>query len=249
MTHGKNADTRPSQESDRPRRKLDPHVLAAARKANPQLVAGQKAALAAEAAAKAAEEAAAQAKRLNAVPGKRVVVAARPTRVSEKRKFTPQLQRQYLDFLRQGLRRGESAKLVGLHYATVTALRKADPAFAQAEADAEAQASEQIENALFTLASEGHMEAIKFWLMNRAPERWKDPKSIKVEVSGQITAESSGDRIAELEARLIERKALQAAGEAVGDVIEAEILDADDADWDDEPESESFDETDSSVSQ
>lgn len=153
----------------------------------------------------------------------------RDVALNEGRGFTPDKQAEYLAALARGLRRSKAAALASVNYATVTAYRKKDPAFAAAEAEAEAQACEAIEDALWETAAGGHMTAMMFWLQNRAPDRWKDMRRVTKEVthSGTVAhaleAGPSIDRILALQAQLQERKALRAGDDP--NVIDVEPLD------------------------
>lgn len=219
--------------------RLNPHILSHARKvagrADDEIMlrrAAEEAARAADAANQAARE---LAKKVN-TPARKVVIGAGQT---AKRRtgnaFNPLRRRTYLEHLAGGLRRGEAAKLAGVSRSTVNTYRKIDPAFVTMEEEAEGEATERIEDALYQLAESGHLEAMKFVLMNRQPDRWKDPKTLKVTVAGQIdhahTAEVGPrlERIAALQAKLVERAALGA-----GQTDDAGLYDVLEADWSDD---------------
>ena len=157
----------------------------------------------------------------------KTVGAARGT---NQKKFNPQRQAQYLDYLAANMRRGVAAKMVGVSPTTISQFRKSDPGFAEKEQAAEAEAGEAVEDALFALATEQkHFEAIKFILINRMPDKWRDPKTIKVEHSGTVTQEIEAgpalERIALLEARLTERKAITAGPGFEEGTVDAEWVD------------------------
>lgn len=153
----------------------------------------------------------------------------RDAALREGRGFTPDKQAEYLSHLCDGIPRGAAAKLVEVGYKTVCDFRKKDPAFAAAEVEAEAVATEPAEVKLREMALDGHMVALMFYLQNRAPDRWKDMRRVekKVEHSGVVQLEAGQvmRNIAELEARLAERSALRglpAASDAT--VIDVEVL-------------------------
>ncbi len=148
------------------------------------------------------------------------------------RGFTPDKQAEYLSSLARGMRRGEAAAAADINTATVNAYRKKDPAFQAAEVEAETQASEVIESALWELARGGHLTAIMFWLQNRAPTRWQDMRRVQKTVTheGTVTHELEAgpamERIAELQRRLTDRAELR--GELAPPVLDAELVDPED---------------------
>lgn len=216
--------------------KLDPTVLAAAQRANRGTVAAKRAVLAAEAAAEAAEAAAAEAARLNGSLQRRPVVINARTQNRPRLKFTPQAQQQYLELLRKAVTPPHAAQAVGVATRTIKDIMRADPEFGEAVKQARADATAPIVEAMWDLALSGSFAAQKYLLENMAPEDWKDPKNIKVEVTGQI--ESTGpedragqiERIRRLEERLTERLALRAAGDQIEEEMleDAELVDQDD---------------------
>jgi hypothetical protein len=155
----------------------------------------------------------------------------RDAALKQGRGFTPDKQAEYLDYLCKGMRRGEAAAATGVNVATIAAFRKKDPAFVAAEAEAEVQACDVLESALWNLASGGHMTALMFWLQNRAPDRWKDMRRVDKTVThtGTVTHElEAGEtmtRIAALQARLTERAALRS-----GEPLELPYIDVPPAD-------------------
>jgi hypothetical protein len=93
-------------------------------------------------------------------------------------KLTPETLERYLDLLREGRRRGQAAREVGVHRSTIADHRKLDEAFAAEERLAEMDAVEQVEESLFQAALAGNVTAIQVFLYNRAPERWADKRNI-----------------------------------------------------------------------
>jgi hypothetical protein len=144
------------------------------------------------------------------------------------RGFTPDKQAEYLSSLARGMRRGEAAAAADINTATVNSYRKKDPAFGAAEVEAETQASEVIESALWELARGGHLTAIMFWLQNRAPSRWQDMRRVQKTVTheGTVTHELEAgpamERIAALQARLQDRADVR--GELAPPVLDAELV-------------------------
>jgi hypothetical protein len=96
----------------------------------------------------------------------------RPSRIA---KFDTNKRDAYLEKLRQGLRRGAAAEAVGVHRSTVGNAMRDDPDFAAAVSEAELDACELVEDALFKAATQDrNVTAIQVWLYNRRPARWKD---------------------------------------------------------------------------
>ena len=101
-------------------------------------------------------------------------------------KFTDNKKDEYLELLRQGGRRYASAKAVGVTPQTVNAHVKDDPNFARAVDEAEMEANEQVEDALFMTATSGNVTAMQVWLYNRAPGRWTDKRQSEHKVTGSL---------------------------------------------------------------
>ncbi len=59
-------------------------------------------------------------------------------------------------------------------------LYNADPAFAAAVEQAEMEANELVEDALFQAAQSGNVVACQVWLYNRMPARWQDKRNLSV---------------------------------------------------------------------
>jgi len=92
-------------------------------------------------------------------------------------KFTANKREEYLALLSEnGLGRLRAAKQVGVTRHTVLAYAKDNPEFAEARDQAEMEANEQVENALFEAAKSGHVTACQVWLYNRMPDRWSDKR-------------------------------------------------------------------------
>jgi len=134
-----------------------------------------------------------------------------------------------LELLSQGCRPMQAAKAVGVTSSTMRRHLNDDPDWREAVEQAQREAVELAEQALWKLAigettGVPQFEALRLWLMNRAPDQWKDPRNIKLDVSGQVEhLHDSTDRlarIAELEATLTRRRAALVEG----GVIEAEVI-------------------------
>lgn len=140
---------------------------------------------------------------------------------------------EYLDLLRNGMGRQMAARQVGMTPRTPQRWRLRHPKFAQREAEAEMEAHEQVEDALFQAASSGNTTAMIFYLTNRAPERWADkraPQTIRMtgEDGGPIRLDLDIDTMRanalKIVADMRERQArLDAAEPAAIDVQSAEV--------------------------
>lgn len=113
------------------------------------------------------------------------VQAAPPrTRLGKLGKFGTRKKAMYLELLRQGYRRGAAAEAVGVSRETVRLAYNSDPEFAEAVDLAEVAACDIVEDALLEAAKSGNVLACQVWLYNRSPDRWKDQRSLKTELSG-----------------------------------------------------------------
>lgn len=125
-------------------------------------------------------------------------------------KFGTIKKERYLKLLREGGRRGASAKTIGIHRETVRAHMKADKDFAKAVNQAETEAHELIEDALFQAALAGNVTAQQVYLYNRMPDKWADRRRlehtgkpgepVKIEVSYEGSATKGGAEEAAREA-------------------------------------------------
>lgn len=121
------------------------------------------------------------------------------------RRFTPERRQRYLDLLSSGVPCMAAARAVKIHYTTVVDHRRRDPEFAEAEEQARLGAVEAIEDALFQAAASGNVPAIKFFLTNRAPDRWRDTAAVSVSATAGAIADGSGGAasVAELRAAVL----------------------------------------------
>jgi hypothetical protein len=162
-------------------------------------------------------------------PQVRMIVGAPPPPRGHARKFGPEAQRTYLDARARGINKTDSAKLAGVTLSTVTNLRKVDPAFLEAELEAEEGVCDLVEEALFQAALGGNVEAMKTILFNRAKERWQPPQKMQLEVSGQVDHSydvgAGMERILSFQETLKARAALTRGGSS--DVVEGEVVDGD----------------------
>lgn len=95
-------------------------------------------------------------------------------------KFDTIKKTEFLDLLSAGGRRGASAKAVGVHRATVVDHMKKDLSFAKAVSEAERDANELMEDALFQSGLAGNVTAQQVWLYNRDSDSWTDRRQVKL---------------------------------------------------------------------
>lgn len=95
-----------------------------------------------------------------------------------KKKFDAAKKNAYLDHLRSGMPRATAAAKCGVSQETVTRHIEQYGSFAEAVSQAEMQADDEIEAALYEAAKSGNIPAIQTWLFNRRSDRWRDVKSL-----------------------------------------------------------------------
>jgi hypothetical protein len=100
-------------------------------------------------------------------------------------KFTAYKRKEFLDLLSQGTRRGAAAKAIGITRQTVMEFIKDNPAFSNKISEAESDANELVEDALFAAACSGNVTATQVWLYNRDPDNWADRRKVTNEVTGK----------------------------------------------------------------
>lgn len=114
--------------------------------------------------------------------------------------FTPEKQQRFLDLVAAGCRPIRAGEIVSISTATLYRLRQNSPEFAKAWEEAEEKAAAPIEEALYEAARNGTEWAVKMWLHNRTPHRWKDQRRVQIEQDVTVNLEvgTSIERIAEL---------------------------------------------------
>lgn len=100
-------------------------------------------------------------------------------------KFTAKKRKEFLGMIAGGMRRGVAAKALGISRWTVTNHMKEDEAFAEAVGEAEKDADELVEDALYAAACSGNVVAIQVWLYNRQPDVWADKRKVNTEITGK----------------------------------------------------------------
>ncbi|MBT9145814.1 MAG: hypothetical protein DDT42_01691 [candidate division WS2 bacterium] len=95
-------------------------------------------------------------------------------------KFNKVKKKKLLELLKSGLRRGAAAKQVGVTPQIVNYHRRNDEEFSRLVDEAEMEANEPVEDALYQAALSGNIIAIQVWLYNRDPDRWSDRRSVRL---------------------------------------------------------------------
>lgn len=117
-------------------------------------------------------------------------------------KFTAQKKAKFLDLIRKGQRRGAAARAVGVTRHTIAIYMREDPEFRGEVDDAEMEANEVVEDALYKAATKGgNVVAQQVWLYNRSPDRWADRRKIDLNTKvdlGRMTPEQIAERAAAL---------------------------------------------------
>lgn len=104
------------------------------------------------------------------------------TKKPRREKFDALKREAFLDLLRKGIRRVNACKKVGITRPTFNKCMNNNPKFAEEVSQAEMDANELIEQALFNTALKGNPTAQQVWLYNRDPERWSDKRNSDLDI-------------------------------------------------------------------
>lgn len=104
-------------------------------------------------------------------------------------------QRTYISAIAEGCRPTTAATLAEVNPNTVRRWRDTDPEFLQAETDALRASVEAVEAVLYEKALNGSESAARFWLEHHDKDTYG--KQSKVEVTGTVTHEVSGRKLAD----------------------------------------------------
>lgn len=124
-------------------------------------------------------------------------------------KFNEVARAEYVEYLRRGNLKFESARLVGVSYGTIVRHRNADDEFRQAEEFAMAEAREGIEKVLYDMASQGDISAIKMWLQAHDKSTYSPKTTIEMDATPNAVALTQADalaKVAELQNTLEQRR-------------------------------------------
>jgi len=125
-------------------------------------------------------------------------------------KFDKAAQAVYLDSLRSGNLKHESARMAGVSFDTVKRRRKADPDFAEQELLAMEEAREGIEKVLYDMARQGDISAIKMWLTAHDRSTYGQKQTVEIDATPAAVELGKAEAltaIADLQRTLAERSA------------------------------------------
>lgn len=88
----------------------------------------------------------------------------------------------FLDLLRKGIRRTQACKKAGISRPTFNKYMNNNKKFAAEVAQAETDANELVEQAMFSSALKGNVTAQQVWLYNRDPDRWSDKRNSPLDI-------------------------------------------------------------------
>ena len=132
--------------------------------------------------------------------------------------------RRFLELIADGVGPISAGIEVGWSPAKTKRMMK-DTEFAELVSFAQDQTIESVEKAMVDQAKKGNVRAGQFFLLNRAPDRWRDVKHIQVDQNTQLDV---GVIVGVKEGVL---EALRAGGikslQPARDVIEADVVDGD----------------------
>lgn len=98
--------------------------------------------------------------------------------------FDEQAKRRYVAVMKKRPHRMAAAEEIGFSWMTVKKHLKNDPAFLANVEQAEMHVIEQVEGVVLDMALDENLNAAKFFLLNRSPDRWKDQQVLRHEHSG-----------------------------------------------------------------
>ena len=99
---------------------------------------------------------------------------------TKREKFDAARKDAFLDLLAKGIKRGSACKKVGISRMTFNRHYNKNKAFADAVLQADMDANELIEQAMFNSALKGNVTAQQVWLYNRDPDHWRDRRNIEL---------------------------------------------------------------------
>ncbi len=124
-------------------------------------------------------------------------------------KFTADVREQYLQCLREGSLKYESARTVGVSYRTVERHMADDEDFKDEIRYASGEARERKEKVLSDLADQGDLGAIKMWLVAHDRSTYGDKQTLEIDATDKAIEMSQSvalARVAELQKTLEERR-------------------------------------------
>jgi hypothetical protein len=94
---------------------------------------------------------------------------------NRRKRFSVAQQEEFLQHLRQGMRRGACAELLGFTRLTIITYIEDHPEFERRVIDAEGEANEHVEEALYQAAVSGNVSAARAWMELRGDRRMDLP--------------------------------------------------------------------------
>jgi hypothetical protein len=125
------------------------------------------------------------------------------------RKFTDDVRKKYLDSVRSGNMKFESARLSGVSMKTIERRRRNDPEFREDEARAFDEANEGVEKVLRDMAMLGDISAIKIWTTSHMRATYGQKSTIEIDATDKAVEMSKANAlgsIANLQATLEKRR-------------------------------------------
>ena len=112
-------------------------------------------------------------------------------------KFDAARKEAFLDLIRKGVRRGAACRKVAITRATLSNHLNKSEQFRAQILQAEMDANELVETAMFRQALDGNVTAQQVWLYNRDPEHWQDKRNIAIggDKNNPIEINLSGDEL------------------------------------------------------
>lgn len=106
--------------------------------------------------------------------------------MANKRTFTPSKQDEFLAHLRAGMRRGAAAETMKISRQTVLNFIDDHPDFEKRVLDAELEATEHVEEALYQAAISGNVAACRVWLELRGGGAVRTPTARRPSVDDPV---------------------------------------------------------------
>jgi len=100
--------------------------------------------------------------------------------MARKLKMTARRQKQIIDMIELGQTIAYACEAVGIHRNTELRFRKSNPDYEKLVNEALESRAELVADSLFMQALNGDVSAIKFFLINRANDKWKSEQYMKV---------------------------------------------------------------------
>lgn len=107
-------------------------------------------------------------------------------------KFSKKEQAKFLYYLSEGETVTTACSKVGIDTSTYRKERLRNPTFAKQADEAKDSRVQNVEDVLYVTALTGNIQAITFFLANRAPEKWQSINRVQATIDGNINNNVSG---------------------------------------------------------